>query len=85
MKINLYYFARLRDQFGRDSEIIELPVNIKSISCLIAYLSERGGVWADELEGSRVYRVALNQELASLDSVLSDNAEVAIFPPVTGG
>jgi molybdopterin synthase sulfur carrier subunit len=29
--------------------------------------------------------MAFNQELASADTVLTDNGEVAFFPPVTGG
>jgi molybdopterin converting factor small subunit len=29
--------------------------------------------------------VAVNQDIVALDAPLADNAEVAIFPPVTGG
>jgi len=42
-------------------------------------------VWAEELDGSRAFRVAVNQDIVTLDAVLPDQAEVAIFPPVTGG
>jgi sulfur-carrier protein len=40
---------------------------------------------ASELDGSRALRVAINQDIAALDTVLRSGAEVAIFPPVTGG
>ena len=52
---------------------------------LVAQLQARGGVWAEELAAGRAFRVAVNQEIVALDAVLPDNAEVAIFPPVTGG
>jgi molybdopterin synthase sulfur carrier subunit len=29
--------------------------------------------------------VAVNQDVVALDALLPDSAEVAIFPPVTGG
>jgi len=52
---------------------------------LVAQLQARGGVWAEELAAGRAFRVAVNQQIVALDVVLTDHAEVAIFPPVTGG
>ena len=37
------------------------------------------------LAACRAYRVAVNQDIVALDAALTENAEVAIFPPVTGG
>jgi sulfur-carrier protein len=51
----------------------------------VAALQSRGGAWAEELAAGRAFRVAVNQDIVALDSPLSDGAEVAIFPPVTGG
>ena len=42
-------------------------------------------VWAQELAESRPIRAAVNQDMASSDTPLSDGDEVAFFPPVTGG
>jgi molybdopterin synthase sulfur carrier subunit len=83
MKLNLLYFARLKDAFGRDHETLESDAT--TIGALLAELRARGGAWADELAEGRVFRVALNQELAAADAVLAAGDEVAIFPPVTGG
>lgn len=83
MKLNLLYFARLKDAFGRDHETLESDAT--TIGALLAELRARGGAWADELAEGRVFRVALNQELATVDSGLAAGDEVAIFPPVTGG
>ncbi|BCL77169.1 molybdopterin synthase sulfur carrier subunit [Jeongeupia sp. HS-3] len=82
--IQLLYFARLRDVFGLAQETLTVP-NGSRVADLIARLVERGGVFADELGGARVFRVALNQQMASVDDAIPASAEVAIFPPVTGG
>jgi len=83
MKLHVLYFARLRERFGRAEETLEFDAS--TAADLIAYLQSRGGVWAEELDGSRAFRVAVNQDIVALDAVLPDQAEVAIFPPVTGG
>jgi sulfur-carrier protein len=81
--MSVLYFARLRDVFGISEET--LPDGAATVRDLITILSTRGGVWAQELGGERVFRVAINQDMAQLDDVIPAGAEVAIFPPVTGG
>lgn len=85
MKVRLLYFARLREALGMESEVAILPDSVKDVAELTAWLSARGGVWATELAVGRAYRVAVDQEMASAQTRLSEGAEVAIFPPVTGG
>lgn len=83
--IRILYFARLRDVFGCAQESVDLPTEVQTVGDLVAWLAERGGVWAAELRGQRVFRVALNQEMARAGELIPAGAEVAIFPPVTGG
>ena len=83
MMLRVLYFARLRERFGLAEENVELAGT--TVADLVAQLQARGGVWAEELAAGRAFRVAVNQEIVALDAVLPDNAEVAIFPPVTGG
>ncbi len=83
MKLRVLYFARLRERFGLAEEEVEL--NGTTAADLVAQLQARGGVWAEELAAGRAFRVAVNQDVVALDASLPDNAEVAIFPPVTGG
>ncbi|MBV8465805.1 MAG: molybdopterin converting factor subunit 1 [Burkholderiales bacterium] len=85
MQLQLRYFARLRERFGRDGESITLPAGIESVAGLVTHLAARGDAWAEELAGEKVFRVALDQELVDFSAPLHDGAEVAIFPPVTGG
>ena len=83
MKLRVLYFARLRERFGVSEETVDLDGN--RVGELVAHLQGRGGVWAEELAAGRAFRVAVNQDIVTLDAALPDNAEVAIFPPVTGG
>jgi molybdopterin converting factor subunit 1 len=85
MKLQVRYFARLRERFACDAEVLAVSADIATVADLITLLLARGGVWAEELGAGRVYRVALDQELADPTAPLHEGAEVAIFPPVTGG
>jgi molybdopterin synthase sulfur carrier subunit len=48
-------------------------------------LVQSGGPAAQALGRDRVLRMALNQNLCDEDADLTPGAEVAFFPPVTGG
>jgi molybdopterin converting factor subunit 1 len=83
MRLHLLYFARLRERFGCAEETLEFDG--ACVADLVTYLQARGGVWAEEFDGSRAFRVAVNQDIVTHDTALPEHAEVAIFPPVTGG
>lgn len=85
MKIRLLYFARLREVFALSTEDALLPDSVCNVGDLLAWLRSRGGAFATELAAGRAYRVAVNQDMATDATMLTDAAEVAIFPPVTGG
>lgn len=85
MNIHLLYFARLREVFGIGQERLELPAATATLADLLDTLRARGGVWAEELASGRAYRVAVNQDIVGIEATLSENDEVALFPPVTGG
>ena len=85
MQITLLYFARLRESFETEREVLTLPSGVHTIADLISHLRARGGTWAAELSTDRVFRVAIDQDLAEPSAPLHEGAEVAIFPPVTGG
>jgi molybdopterin converting factor subunit 1 len=83
MKLHVLYFARLRERFGLGEETLDFAG--ATAADLVAQLQARGGAWAEELAAGRAFRVAVNQDIVALDAALPDHAEVAIFPPVTGG
>ncbi len=80
--IEVLYFAGLREKLGLSAEKV---ATLKDVAALMALLRARGGVWAEALVADKRWRVAVNQELATLSTLLKAGDEVAIFPPVTGG
>ncbi len=85
MKLELRFFASLREALGISQENIVIPDGVKTIADLRMYLIERGNPWAEVLAQSKVLRCALNQVMVDAGTPLKENAEVAFFPPVTGG
>jgi sulfur-carrier protein len=85
VKVKLLYFARLREAFGTQAEEAALPEGVRDVSALLQWLRSRGGAWDTELARGRAFRVAVDQQMAAESTRLRDGAEVAVFPPVTGG
>ena len=85
MKLELRFFASLREALGTSQEEITIPDNIKTIADLRTFLAERGNPWSEVSAQSKVLRCALNQVMVDANTLLLENAEVAFFPPVTGG
>lgn len=83
MKVQVRYFASLREALGT-AEAVELPEGA-TVGTLRDVLLARGGAHAQVLARGRAVRCALNQVMADEAAVLGDGAEVAFFPPVTGG
>ena len=86
MRLKILYFAQLREKFGMAEESFGAPDHVKTVADLIQHLCARGGVWQDTFSGDGgAFRVAMNQDMVTLETPLLDHAEVAIFRPVTGG
>ncbi|MFM8546364.1 MAG: molybdopterin converting factor subunit 1 [Betaproteobacteria bacterium] len=85
MKISLLYFASLREALGTGHESVELPPGIGTAGDLRKWLAARGDPWSAQFAEGRAVRVAIAKQMAATDTALFDGAEVAFFPPVTGG
>ena len=84
MSVTVKFFASVREALGTASEVLELPAGVSTVGALRAHLAARGDVWQQAL-GSAALRMACNQVMCDADAAVSDGAEVAFFPPVTGG
>lgn len=85
MKLEVRFFASLRESLGIAQEEIVIPETVKTIADLRSHLAERGVPWSDVLASGKVLRCALNHQMVDANTALQEGAEVAFFPPVTGG
>lgn len=85
MKLHVLYFAALRERLGRSREEMDVAAAVSTVGELKAHLIARGEPWSSALTEMRRLRVAVNQAMASDATPLAEGAEVALFPPVTGG
>lgn len=83
MKITVKYFASVREAIGQGSEALDTAAT--TVAALRDELIARGAAHAESLARGKAVRVALNQVMVDESALLTDRAEVAFFPPVTGG
>lgn len=83
MQVRVRYFASLREALG-PAETVDLPAG-STLAQLRDALIARGGAHAQVLARGRALRCALDQVMADEANPVRDGAEVAFFPPVTGG
>jgi molybdopterin synthase sulfur carrier subunit len=85
MQIQLRYFASIREALATNREAVTPPPEVTTVGELRSWLCSRGGTWAEALAEGRSLRTALDQKMCGPETPLTDNGEVAFFPPVTGG
>ncbi len=83
MKVQVRYFASLREALG-PGETVALEAGA-TLGVLRDTLIARGGRHAEVLARGRAVRCSLDQHMAEEGVALREAAEVAFFPPVTGG
>jgi molybdopterin synthase sulfur carrier subunit len=80
MKLNMLYFAWVRERIGHSHE-----TSAVTVADLIAELVARDAGYAAAFADLSVICVAVDQELSDFTAPLADCREVAFFPPMTGG
>ena len=83
MNVTVRYFASIREVLGA-GEIVAVAGDT-TVGSLRDALIGRGDLHASTLARGRALRCALNQVLCDESEVVGEGAEVAFFPPVTGG
>ena len=83
MKVTVRYFASIREAIGTGQEAVETTA--ATLGALRDELIARGGAHAASLARGKAVRMALAQTLSDESAALAEGAEVAFFPPVTGG
>lgn len=83
-RLDLLYFAWVREQVGKGQETLDVPADVATVSDLFGWLAKRGPGYEVFGEVARL-RCAVDQTFCAPSMSLSGAHEVAIFPPVTGG
>ena len=83
MNLKLKYFASIREAMGKGSETVQ--TRAETLAALRDELISHGEPYASALARGRSVRMALDQAMCDESAALRDGAEVAFFPPVTGG
>ena len=79
------YFSWIKEHIGKSEEQIELPGHINNVNELINYLNEIDKKYSLIFEKKEIIKIAVNKTYSSFDTNISNNDEIAFFPPVTGG
>jgi molybdopterin synthase sulfur carrier subunit len=83
--MRVLYFAWLREKIGVAEENIEFPPEVKNVAALVDWLKSRSPGYAAAFAAPKLVRCAVDQEFAAPDTAIAGAAEIAFFPPVTGG
>jgi len=83
MTITVRYFASLREALG-PSQTLEIA-GPTTLGALRDRLIASSPAHAAALARGRAVRASLDQQIADESAAVADGAEVAFFPPVTGG
>ena len=81
--ITIKYFASLREVTGKESDELTISDCMKLQElCLQLEKSQPEIV---EMIRQKNVMVAINQEMATMDSLIRDGDEIALLPPFSGG
>lgn len=83
MKVTVRYFAALREALG-SGETVEIEPG-DTVGTVRDALLTRSPAHAQVLARGKALRSALNQTLCDESAAVGEGAELAFFPPVTGG
>lgn len=80
-RVKLLFFATLRDRAGTRSMELDVPADL-TIQGLKDKISNE---FPNLKESMSSVLITINREYAFDDAVIPQNAELAMFPPVSGG
>ena len=85
MRLELAYFAWVRERMGVAGETVELPPGIADVGALLGWLVARDERGAAAFAEPHRIRAAIDGVMMGPDAPLAGAREMALFPPVTGG
>lgn len=83
--MKILYFAWLRERLNRGEEVVSPPAEVETVGDLISWLASRDEAAELALSRPHLIRAAVDRKLAGPDAPIAGAAEIALFPPMTGG
>jgi molybdopterin synthase sulfur carrier subunit len=83
--MRIRYFAWIKRTIGAAEEEVTLPDHVKTVADLVEWLRGRSPRHAEALAEGSAFGAAVDQRTATFDVSVAGAAEVAFFPPFTGG
>ena len=80
--LEILYYGRLRDEIGRDRELVDPPSHVLTVEDLLGWLRGQGEPHASALADGSAIGAAVAGEWANSGDSLFGAVEVALFPPV---
>jgi len=80
-QIKLLFFATIRDRAGTKSMELEIPADMT----ILGLKEKLSADFPTLKESMKSVLITINREYAFDEAVVPPNAEVAMFPPVSGG
>ena len=83
--MKILYFSWIKDGIGKSQEDIILEEGIKTIADLINFLAASNEDYKKVFSDLSSIKFSKNMNLVSIDEIITNEDEVAFFPPMTGG
>ncbi|WP_375392847.1 molybdopterin converting factor subunit 1 [uncultured Sphingomonas sp.] len=83
--MRILYFASVREAVGTGEELVDPPPEAATVDALVDWLATVSPAHAAAFADRARLRAAVDGRFVPLDAALGAPAEVALFPPVTGG
>ncbi|MCG8414274.1 MAG: molybdopterin converting factor subunit 1 [Pseudomonadales bacterium] len=83
--IEIHYFASVREAMQRSKEQLALPESVTTVADLVSLLMQQDESFRSINQSGNPLLVAVNQTVVESSYKLSEDDEVAFFPPMTGG
>lgn len=80
-RVKLLFFAALRERMGTRTLDLDLPAGLTVRGLKAKFLDE----YPEMSESMKSVLIAVNREYASDETLIPLNAEIGLFPPVSGG
>lgn len=83
--LRVLYFAGVREALGVGEELLDPPPEAATIAALVDWLATLDAAHHAAFADRARLRAAIDGRFVAMDALLGEPAEVALFPPVTGG